>query len=69
MGVASGLAEEKVSEIQPVELIQEEEPQMKIVKIVFNHLNNAWIDYNDDGAIDNEEDDDRPSFLNVSFKR
>ena len=45
MGVASGLAEEKVSEIQPVELIQEEEPQMKIVEIVFNHLNNAWIDY------------------------
>ena len=44
-GVASGLAEEKLSEIQPVEPIQEEEPQMKIVKIVFNHLNNVWIDY------------------------
>lgn len=44
-GVASGLAEEKISEIQPVQSILEEEPRRKIAEIVFNHLYKAWIDY------------------------
>ncbi|MFX1570796.1 MAG: SAP domain-containing protein [Promethearchaeota archaeon] len=44
-GVASGLAEEKISEIQPVKPIQEVEPQIRIVETIFNDLNNAWIDY------------------------